>query len=186
MTLEDIIDNNTKATGVPLLKERYQATIRELLSFSTYPSVSFHELERFKQNFRTSAFTCRIWSCRRAVFGFNSSEDLILHEADHRKQICRFPYCQYPVFSSAKTLKDHENKSHVQSSQNIPRKSIRKHIQPIPLSSQQDIQLERYYPRPGTPPPLSPYSSKPVPPSARSAIPHPGPDPPWFTRAGTP
>ncbi|KAK1246773.1 hypothetical protein MKX08_000575 [Trichoderma sp. CBMAI-0020] len=147
---EDIIDNNTKIGAITLLKQRYQATIRELLSFSTYLSISFHELEMFKQNFRTSAFTCRIWSCRRAVFGFNSSEDLILHEADHRKQICHFLNCKYPVFSSVKSLRDHKKKAHVQSSQIMPRKSIKKQTQsgasdsttslPAPLQAQQSIQ----------------------------------------------
>ncbi|EHK45148.1 hypothetical protein TRIATDRAFT_198926 [Trichoderma atroviride IMI 206040] len=126
----DIIDNNTQTGGITLLKERYQATIRELLSFSTYPSVNFHELERFKQDFRTSAYTCRIWSCRYAVFGFNSPKGIILHEADHRKQICHYPNCEYPVFSSTKSLRDHEKKYHVQSSQIIPRKSIKKHTRP--------------------------------------------------------
>ncbi|KAL7897605.1 hypothetical protein HDV64DRAFT_285923 [Trichoderma sp. TUCIM 5745] len=140
---EDSIDNNTKARGVRFLKERYQAAIRELLSYSTYSSVSFHELERFKQNFRTSAYTCRIWSCRYAVFGFNSPKDLILHEADHRKQICHYPNCQYPVFSSTKSLRDHEKRYHVQRSQIIPRKSIKKHIRPIASASTTSLPAPR-------------------------------------------
>ncbi|UKZ62120.1 uncharacterized protein TrAtP1_003380 [Trichoderma atroviride] len=141
---EDITANNTKARGIPFLKERYQTTIRELLNFSTFPGVNFHEFERFKQNFRTSAFTCRIWSCRHAVFGFNSAKDLMLHEADHRKHICHFPGCHYPVFSSAGSLKGHIKEVHVQSNQAAPRTSIRKRVQPTVLSPslQQDIHAE--------------------------------------------
>lgn len=140
--MEDIIDNNTKARGVPLLKERYQATIRELLSRPDHPTVSLHDLERFKQNFRTSAYTCQIWSCRHAVFGFNSSKDLKHHEADHRKKLCHHPNCQYPVFNSAESLRDHTEKSHVQSSQIIPRKSIKKHTQPSASASTASASLQ--------------------------------------------
>lgn len=144
MSLDNIIDDNTKARGIPFLKERYQKTIRELLKFSTYSGASFHELERFKQNFRTSAFTCRIWTCRHAVFGFNSIKDLMLHEADHRKYICHFPGCHYPVFSSARTLKGHIREVHAQSNRAVPRNSIRKRVQPsdLTLSLQQDVYAE--------------------------------------------
>lgn len=104
-------------------------TIRKLLDYRTYKDVSFQELERFKQNFRTSAFTCRIWSCRHATFGFNNLEDLIIHETDHQKQICSFQGCEYPIFSSAEALKTHVGKVHTQSNQVVPRKSIKKHTQ---------------------------------------------------------
>ncbi|PTB39031.1 uncharacterized protein TrAFT101_007057 [Trichoderma asperellum] len=63
-------------------------------------------------------------------FDFNSPEDLILHETNHRKQICHSPGCQYPLFSSAKILKDRMGKFHVQRSRTVPRKSIKKHVQP--------------------------------------------------------
>lgn len=134
----DTIDNNTMTGDITALKQRYQTTVRKLLTFSTYPGTSFHELERFKQNFRISAFTCRIWSCRHAALGFDSLEDLSIHEEEHKKQICRFPGCPYPVFSSAKALKDHVVKVHIQGNDTAPRKSIRKYKPPSVQPSQRD------------------------------------------------
>ncbi|PTB69764.1 hypothetical protein BBK36DRAFT_1188402 [Trichoderma citrinoviride] len=93
---------------------RYQAVIRGLLDCPNYPGITFQELEQFKQAFRTSAFTCRLWSCPHAVVGFNNIDCLTQHEKDHVKHVCRFPGCQYPVFTSAKMLKDHMAKWHAE------------------------------------------------------------------------
>ncbi|KAM0458988.1 hypothetical protein ACHAO4_002378 [Trichoderma viride] len=68
----------------------------------------------------------------------------MLHEADHRKYICHFPGCHYPVFSSARTLKGHIREVHAQSNRAVPRNSIRKRVQPsdLTLSLQQDVYAE--------------------------------------------
>jgi hypothetical protein len=138
MDLEDTIHNDVVVRDIMALKKRYQTTIRKLLDCSTYAGVTFQELGQFKEKFRTSAFTCQIWSCSHSVFGLNSIDHLTLHEKNHLKHVCLVSGCQYPVFSSAKKLKDHVAKVHFQSSQAAARKSIRKHVKINGSSSQED------------------------------------------------
>ncbi|KAL7801430.1 hypothetical protein V8C43DRAFT_312589 [Trichoderma afarasin] len=106
------IQHDHVAGDVITLKKKYQTMIQELLNYSTYPGISFQQLEQFKQNFRTSAFTCRLWSCPYAALGFNDMDNLARHEADHSKHICRVQGCQYPVFTSARLLKNHVAEHH--------------------------------------------------------------------------
>ena len=101
--------------------------IRRLLDYPNYPGITFQELEQFKQAFRTSAYTCRLWSCPHAVVGFNNMNCLTQHEKDHVKHVCRFPGCQYPVFTSARMLKGHVAKYHTNSERRVVRDTIRKH-----------------------------------------------------------
>ncbi|KAL6906930.1 hypothetical protein GGI43DRAFT_396167 [Trichoderma evansii] len=96
----DIIEDNAMTGDITALKKRYQMTIRELLSRSTYPGASIQELERFKQNFRTSAFTCRIWSCSHAALGFDNLEDLNVHEEEHLSKSVTFQAAH--ILSSAR------------------------------------------------------------------------------------
>ncbi|EHK26299.1 uncharacterized protein TRIVIDRAFT_123103, partial [Trichoderma virens Gv29-8] len=94
------------------LLTKYQTMIRKILNYSTYPEVTFQELEQFKQNFRTSAFTCRLQSCPHAALGFSNHDCLVRHEMDHLKHVCRVQGCHYPVFNSAGMLKKHEAMYH--------------------------------------------------------------------------
>ncbi|PKK46107.1 hypothetical protein CI102_10510 [Trichoderma harzianum] len=100
------------ASDIIALRKKHQTMIRKLLKYSNYPGISFQQLEQFKQNFRTSAFTCRLWSCPYATLGFNSIDSLTHHEAEHSMHICRVQGCQYPVFASAKLLKNHVAEHH--------------------------------------------------------------------------
>jgi hypothetical protein len=99
------------------------------------------------------------------VFGFNSITDLVLHEAVHRKHICHFPDCHYPVFSSARALKGHMKEVHTQISRAVPRKSISKQVQPTGFSPAppQDI------------PPLITKLSDSIPPGQIGRLPAPPP-----------
>jgi hypothetical protein len=102
----------------------YQATIKSLLLIQDFPGVTPEELELFKREFRTSAYTCRLPSCPRATAGFDTNELRLDHEATHTQRLqCLYPGCQYPPFTSTRALKNHENKCH-QTVQG--RKSIRR------------------------------------------------------------
>lgn len=114
------------ASDVITLNKKYQTMIQKLLNYSNYPGISFQQLEQFKQNFRNIAFTCRVWSCPYATLGFNNIDSLSRHEAEHSKHICRVQGCQYPVFSSARLLKNHVTEHHTSHVQHVPRNSIRK------------------------------------------------------------
>ena len=69
----------------------YQHTIKELLSIRSYLGVTLPELERFKQEFRTAAFTCRSWSCPRAAVGLDNNDLHLAHEVSHRRILCGVP-----------------------------------------------------------------------------------------------
>jgi hypothetical protein len=91
----------------------YQATIKSLLLIQDFPGVTPEELEHFKREFRTSAYTCRLPSCPRATVGFHTNELRLEHEATHSQRLrCLYPGCQYPPFASTRALKNHENKCH--------------------------------------------------------------------------
>jgi hypothetical protein len=91
----------------------YQETVRSLLDQSDHPGVSAEELELFKSQFRTSAFTCRLKSCPRATLGFESEKLCFEHEMTHLRTFrCTFPNCKYPPLVSTQALKNHVNKYH--------------------------------------------------------------------------
>jgi len=91
----------------------YQDTAAFLLQQDQYPGVSSAELELWKSQFRTSAFTCRLGFCPRASEGFPSEDLRRQHEMAHTQlAICTIPDCKYPPFQSARALKDHINKCH--------------------------------------------------------------------------
>lgn len=88
-------------------------TIVFLLSQEEYPGVSPRELEDFKRQFRTSAYTCRFGSCARATLGFESKEVCLEHELAHlRRWACTVVGCQYPPFTSARALQTHKKAHH--------------------------------------------------------------------------
>ncbi|KAL7799057.1 hypothetical protein V8C37DRAFT_407477 [Trichoderma ceciliae] len=131
VSINHATQNGIAELGLIGLKYTYQKTLRTLLDCSIYPGTTFQELEQFKQHFRTSAFTCRLWSCPHAIFGFNSVNSLIEHEANHTKHVCDSPECSYPILTSARALKNHVAKYHARSSPKVARNSIRRHPKSI-------------------------------------------------------
>lgn len=102
----------------------YQDTIRTLLDQHDYPGVTAEELELFKSQFRTSAFTCRLKSCPRATLGFESEKPRLQHEMTHIRRLrCPVADCKFPPFVSPQALRIHTSKYH---SHGLLPKSIRK------------------------------------------------------------
>lgn len=101
----------------------YQDTVRSLLDQHDYPGVTAEELELFKSQFRTSAFTCRLKSCPRATLGFESEKHCLQHEMTHIRRLrCTAADCKFPPFVSPQALKIHTSKYH---SHGLLPKSIR-------------------------------------------------------------
>ncbi|KAI0600377.1 hypothetical protein F4775DRAFT_61536 [Biscogniauxia sp. FL1348] len=115
-----------EVTSLKSLLFNYQHTIKELLSMRSCSGVSLEELERFKQEFRMAAFTCRLWSCPRVAVGFDNNDLRLAHEASHRRIICSVPGCQYPPFTSKRSLKEHREKCHTTEVPSLKRTIIRK------------------------------------------------------------
>ena len=143
--------------GISAMLTFYQAAVRSLLNQGDFPGVSAEELELFKSQFRTSAFTCRLNSCPRATLGFESEKLRLEHELAHVRFRCTFPGCKYPLFVSAQSLRNHLNKYH---NPNLPRKSIRQvgHISTTRsgnaaslVTLQQDQMLNKGMPNPSGP-----------------------------------
>lgn len=102
----------------------YQEAVKFLLRQDSYPGVTAAELEFFKSQLRTSAYTCRLSSCPRATLGFESKELLREHEISHTRRFpCTSPECQYPPFVSVQSLRNHTKKYH---SSNLAPRSIRR------------------------------------------------------------
>ena len=121
--------------------QSYQNAIEMLLNEDFHPGVSAEELETFKNQFRTSAYTCRLRSCPRATIGFETDLLRYEHEMAHAGGFrCTYSDCQYPPFPSSKALK-----AHVSSCHNIvpERKSIRRvGALGAPRSSEASPQIE--------------------------------------------
>ena len=104
----------------------YQEAVESLLKEHSWPGASVEELELFKSQFRTSAYTCRLRFCPRATIGFESESLRKEHEIAHAGGFqCTVPGCQYPRFSSSKSLAAHVNQRH-RNLTPLPRKSIRR------------------------------------------------------------
>ncbi|KAL6835837.1 hypothetical protein J3E69DRAFT_3562 [Trichoderma sp. SZMC 28015] len=109
--------------GISAMLIVYQDTVRSLLDQHDYPGVTAEELELFKSQFRTSAFTCRLKSCPRATLGFESEKHCLQHEMTHIRRLrCTAADCKFPPFASPQALKIHTAKYH---SHSLPPKSIR-------------------------------------------------------------
>ncbi|KAI8626353.1 hypothetical protein F5Y19DRAFT_227422 [Xylariaceae sp. FL1651] len=99
--------------GISTMLSSYQETARFLLQQDQYPGVSSTDLELWKSQFRTSAFTCRLSFCPRATEGFLSEDLRRQHEMAHtRLTMCTVPDCKYPPFPTVHALKNHLNKYH--------------------------------------------------------------------------
>lgn len=117
------VDRGGKDSMSRLLSS-YQQTVRFLLEQDHYPGVSADDLELFKSQFRSSAFTCRLNFCPRATTGFTSEELCRQHEIAHTKLAkCSVPGCEYPPFVSTQRLMKHIRDCHTSKP---TRKSIRR------------------------------------------------------------
>lgn len=102
-----------------------QSRIKDILALPSVPGVSPEDLERFKNDFRTMAYTCRFSACPRATFGFPDEKTQAEHEMRHTQRIiCNIAGCHYPPFGSARALRDHVSKCH--QPQTTTRKKIRR------------------------------------------------------------
>ncbi|KAK8041747.1 hypothetical protein PG993_006270 [Apiospora rasikravindrae] len=109
--------------GVSLVLQKYQTIIRHLLNLNDYPSVTASELDSFNRQFRSSAFTCRIKGCPRAIDGFERHSQCYEHDILHvRRLVCTYSGCLYPPFVSFRALKRHISKEHKTTP---PRRSVR-------------------------------------------------------------
>ncbi|KAF3065606.1 hypothetical protein CFAM422_009661 [Trichoderma lentiforme] len=109
--------------GISAMLTVYQDTVRFILDQHDYPGVTTEELELFKSQFRTSAFTCRLKSCPRATLGFESEKHCLQHEMTHIRRLrCTAADCKFPPFVSPQALKIHTSKYH---SHGLLPKSIR-------------------------------------------------------------
>ncbi|KAL6416287.1 Vegetative incompatibility protein HET-E-1 [Ilyonectria robusta] len=77
-----------EVTSVKSLLENYQRTVQQLLILRSYQGFSFQELERFRQDFRATAFTCRFSSCPKTTNGFKTHCLRLEHEASHSVLTC--------------------------------------------------------------------------------------------------
>lgn len=110
-------DNIPKALkhrdGISWTLDLYQKTVETLLGQDSCPGASREELEQFKSQFRTSAYTCRVGSCARATVGFKNHQLRDEHEICHAGGFrCTFPGCQYPPYRSQKSLLAHKQAVH--------------------------------------------------------------------------
>ncbi|KAL6400957.1 putative NACHT domain-containing protein [Ilyonectria robusta] len=116
-------DSLSEVKGLSTLLHNYQHTVQALLKLWSFPGVSIQHLERFKQDFRSTAFTCRFWSCPLTGTGFESEALRDSHERAHAPRVpCNMPGCQYPPFTSAQALRNHLVKYH---DQGVPKIRIR-------------------------------------------------------------
>ncbi|EGZ76362.1 hypothetical protein NEUTE2DRAFT_98097 [Neurospora tetrasperma FGSC 2509] len=83
-----------------------QSSIKNILALTSISGISPEDLDRFKKEFRTSAFTCRFPNCPRAALGFPDEKAKSEHETRHTQRInCTAVGCQYPPFVSAQSTK---------------------------------------------------------------------------------
>lgn len=127
-----------EVTSLETLLFNYQQTIKKLLTMRICDGLSLQELERFKQDFKTAAFTCRLWSCPRATVGFDNDDLRLAHEASHQRILCNIPGCQYPPFPSNRSLEEHYANCHGEEVTSLKRTAINADPALIPSSMQND------------------------------------------------
>lgn len=122
--------NSKNALAVSL--SSYQRTVRFLIEQYDFPGVTMDELDAFKSQFRSSAFTCRLRSGPNATAGFESERERNEHELAHsRRYSCNVPDCKYPSFSSPTALKSHLAKYHTPTRNSVRKSKISKVGQPL-------------------------------------------------------
>ncbi|CBX99800.1 hypothetical protein LEMA_P073890.1 [Plenodomus lingam JN3] len=112
--------------GISAALDLYQKTVETILGQDSCPGASAKELELFKSQFRTSAYTCRLRSCPRATIGFKNQQLRQEHEVCHAGGFrCSFAGCQYPPYRNQRSLSAHVASVH-ESAIKLPRRTIRK------------------------------------------------------------
>lgn len=116
---QDILGSSETSTepltpdGVSLMLTSYQAAVEKILSLESLPGASSEELETFKSQLRSSAYTCRLRSCPRATLGFDNAGLRDKHELNHTSGYrCPVTECQFPPCKSAQALRTHTKKHH--------------------------------------------------------------------------
>ncbi|KAL6914882.1 hypothetical protein FSST1_012642 [Fusarium sambucinum] len=108
--------------NVEILLASYQELVKFSLGETYYHGLSSDELESFKANFGTAAFTCRLASCSYATIGFHTVDLLKEHEREHiRRFQCAVPGCRYPIFPSKSALASHMRTEHTTSVASKPK-----------------------------------------------------------------
>ncbi|KAG8158067.1 hypothetical protein KVR01_011828 [Diaporthe batatas] len=110
--------------GVSALLSQYQRLLLHVINEPDIPGVSPRDVETFRNEFCTSAHSCRLGSCPRATVGFETERLRIEHEKSHvRRYPCTHLGCQYPPFLTPGSLKKHIRKEHetVKPPKSIPR-----------------------------------------------------------------
>lgn len=103
----------TQTDGVSGLLSRYQTLLLDVINEPDVPGVSSRDLEAFRNEFCTSAHTCRLRSCPRATVGFETKALRIEHEVSHvRRYPCTHAGCRYPPFLTQRSLREHIQKEH--------------------------------------------------------------------------
>ncbi|KAI5465360.1 hypothetical protein BGZ63DRAFT_479030 [Mariannaea sp. PMI_226] len=108
----DISTDMMEVTSLKSLLSNYQRTVQQLLCLRACNGASLEELERFRRQFRASAFTCRLPSCPNFSHGFEDHDLRLAHEVIHRRIVCGVQGCQYPPFCSIRALKRHQKTCH--------------------------------------------------------------------------
>ncbi|ETS86312.1 hypothetical protein PFICI_00140 [Pestalotiopsis fici W106-1] len=114
-------DEMITQTSLQAITSSYQDIVVFLLEQRDYPEISSEELQRFKNQFRNSGFTCRFDKCHFATIGFDSYAERNEHELTHSKPFtCPITDCKYPAFVSKAAVQRHVNKIHVVTIQRKP------------------------------------------------------------------
>lgn len=112
-TIEECKDELKQVINLDGILRNYQTTLTKLLATQEVPGVSREELEVFKRDFRSCAYTCRLALCPRASIGFETDGMRVEHEDSHSQGIdCTYPDCHFPPFMSIRAFKAHEVKCH--------------------------------------------------------------------------
>ncbi|EJT80251.1 hypothetical protein GGTG_00254 [Gaeumannomyces tritici R3-111a-1] len=91
----------------------YEWVIQQLISISHHPDINASELEHFREYLTRGAYACRFPLCDASTNKFGSINERAVHEATHAPTFpCLEPGCQYPPFTSGKSLRRHQSEAH--------------------------------------------------------------------------
>ncbi|KAL8418597.1 hypothetical protein RB594_001992 [Gaeumannomyces avenae] len=112
----------------------YEWVIQQLISISHHPDINASELEHFRGNLSRGAYACRFPLCDASTNKFGSISERAAHEATHAPTFpCLEPGCQYPPFTSGKSLRRHQSEAHEsQRPRNVNRGLLMKQMRSIP------------------------------------------------------